>query len=69
MLAESFYEQLDIVFDKMYEKYGLTDDLIDHKQMLMQLYDKKNNYRTAHIFKDNKNFNFYIDEDGYVKSK
>jgi hypothetical protein len=69
MHTESFYEQLDVVFDKMYEKYGFTDDLIHHKQLLIALYDKENSYRTSHIFKETKVQQFYIDENGYIKSK
>ncbi len=69
MTGESFYEQLDIVFEKIYNKYGLTDNLINHKQLLIQFYEKENSYRTAHIFKDTCNKHYYIDENGYVKSK
>lgn len=68
MTVETFYEQIDIVFDRLYEKYGLTDELIQHKQDLLEIYDKENEYRCKHIMDKLKVRHFYIDENGYVKS-
>lgn len=61
----NFYEQLDIVFDKLYEKYGFEDNIIDYKQKLLKLYDLENEYRNHKV----NNIDVYIDENGYVKTK
>jgi hypothetical protein len=61
----NFYEQLDIIFDKLYEKYGFEDNIIDYKQKLLKLYDIENEYRNHKV----NNIDLYIDENGYVKTK
>jgi hypothetical protein len=61
----NFYEQLDIIFDKLYEKYGFEDNIIDYKQKLLKLYDIENEYRNHKVI----NIDLYIDENGYVKTK
>lgn len=61
----NFYQQLDIVFDKLYEKYGFEDNIIDYKQKLLKLYDLENEYRNHKV----NNIDVYIDENGYVKTK
>ncbi len=64
----NFYEQLDIVFNYLYEKYGLIDELIEHKQNLIHVYENERGYRSAAIGKLLKPKHFYIDENGYIKS-
>jgi hypothetical protein len=61
----NFYEQLDIVFDKLYEKYGFEDNIIDYKQKLLKLYDLENEYRNHKI----NDMEVYVDENGYIKTK
>jgi hypothetical protein len=65
----NFYEQLDIVFDKLIEKYGLTDELIECKGDLLHIYENEHKYRSAEISKALKVKHFYIDENGYVIQK
>lgn len=66
---ETFYEKIDDVFDKLYDNYGYTEDLIKHKQDLLEIYEKESSYRSDHIFKNIKSKKFYIDENGCIKSK
>ena len=66
--SENFYEQLDMVFDRLYEKLGLTDELIGYKNDLLHIYENENAYRCAHILKAIKPKHWYIDEAGYIKS-
>lgn len=65
----NFYEQLDIVFDKLYDKYGSTDELMGYKNDLIDIYENENSYRCAELLKYIKPKQFYIDENGYVKTK
>lgn len=66
--SESFYEQMDMVFDRLYEKYGLTDELIGYKSDLLHIYDNENAYRSAHILKLIKPKQWYVDETGCIRS-
>ena len=52
------------IFDKLYDKYGLNDDIIEFKNKLLILYNDENSYR---ITKRNPNKEIYVDENGYVK--
>ena len=65
----NFYEQLDIVFDKLYKKYGFNDELIGYKGDLLHIYENEHKYRSAEILKLIQPKHFYIDENGYVVSK
>lgn len=67
--SKNFYEQIDMVFDSLYEKYGFIDDIIQYKQDLLEIYENENSYRSADILKMIKPKNFYIDENGCIKSK
>ena len=66
--SESFYEQMDMVFDKLYEKFGLTDELMGYKNDLLHIYDNENAYKSAHILKLIKPKQWYIDETGCIRS-
>ena len=68
MSIESFYEQLDIIFDDLYRKHGLLDELIEYKDALINAYENEHSYRNIHL-KKNTEKQFYIDENGYIKSK
>lgn len=62
----NFYEQLDIVFDKLYEKHGLTQELMHFKSDLLYVYNNEQGWRSAEILKLIKPKRWYIDEKGYV---
>ena len=68
-VSTNFYQQIDALFDKLYEKFGFTDEIIEYKQILLRVYEKENHYRNAVKFKHIKPKEFYIDENGYIKSK
>jgi hypothetical protein len=60
----NFYEELDIVFDKLYEIYGLTDELINYKSNILVAYEKERGYRYAYTHISSKKI--FVDENGYV---
>ena len=64
----NFYEQLDIVFDKMYEKYGLNNELIQLKSCILSAYDEEYGYIYEHVYRSIRSRSVYIDENGYVKT-
>jgi hypothetical protein len=64
----NFYEVIDNVFDKLYEKYGFNDDIIQNKQDLLHVYENENSWRCAEIYKAIKPKHWYIDEKGCIKS-
>ena len=63
-----FYEQLDIVFDKLYEMYGFNDDIIQYKSNIITAYDKERGYRHEFVMKSVKQKHWYIDDQGYIRS-
>jgi hypothetical protein len=67
MPIESFYEQLDIIFDDLYSKHGLLDELIQYKDVLITAYEKEHSYHN--VYNTQKEKNWYIDENGCIKSK
>lgn len=67
--STNFYEQIDMVFDKLIEKYGLTNEIISYKDDLLDIYENENKYRSAEILKAIKVRHWIIDENGYIKSK
>jgi hypothetical protein len=64
-----FYEQIDMVFDRLIETYGLNDDIISYKGDLLDIYQNENKYKSAEILKAIKVRHWVIDENGYIKSK
>ncbi len=64
-----FYEMLDIIFDKLYEMHGLSDDIIDCKAEILRAYDKERGYRYEFIFRDVRNKQICVDENGYAYLK
>lgn len=63
----NFYEELDNIFDKLYELHGLTDELINHKSTILVAYEKERGYRYAHTNQSISCKKISIDENGYVK--
>ena len=57
---ENFYEHLNIIFDFLENKYGLTKELIIYKSKLIEVYNKKNYYNNY------KYSNITINENGYI---
>lgn len=66
--CDNFYEQLDMVFDKLVEKYGFEDSILHYKQSLLKIYENENSYKTEHISKSVKGKFYIIDKDGCIKS-
>jgi hypothetical protein len=64
----SFYEVIDTVFNKLYDKYGLTDEIIEMKEGLLHIYENENAYRSAEILKQIKPKHWFIDETGCIRS-
>lgn len=66
--SENFYEQMDMVFDRLYEKFGLTDELMGYKNDILHIYENENAYKSAHLLKLIKPKQWYIDETGCIRS-
>ena len=66
---DNFYEHIDIIFDNLYEKFGLTDELIKYKSQLLTSYKNTRPYQHTYIHKNNTEKHFYIDECGCIRSK
>lgn len=62
----NFYQQLDIVFDDLYAKYGHTDELFQHKNDLLYVYENERGWRAAEILKMIKPKHWRIDADGKI---
>lgn len=66
---ESFYDNIDSVFSKLCDIYGLNKDLVDAKHELIDMFENMNryNYNYGLLEKINKK-RFKIDNDGIIKS-
>jgi len=64
----NFYEQLDTVFDILYERYGFIDDIINLKSDLLYVYENENSWKSQALLKLIKPKQWYIDENGCIKS-
>lgn len=67
--STDFYQQIDMVFDRLIETYGLNDDIITYKSDLLDIYENENKYKSAAILKAIKVKHWIIDENGYIKAK
>jgi hypothetical protein len=63
----NFYEQLDIIFDRLYKAHDLDDELIAYKSEILTAYEKERGYRYEYIYRDVRDKKIYIDQNGYVK--
>jgi hypothetical protein len=63
----NFYEQLDIIFDRLYKAHDLDDELIAYKSEILTAYEKEHGYRYEYIYRDVRDKKICIDENGYVK--
>ena len=65
---DNFYEHIDIIFDSLYEKFGLTNELITYKSELLSYYENEKSYRHAFSYIKNTEKHFRIDENGCIRS-
>lgn len=64
----TFYEVLDDVFDALFKKEGeFSDELINYKSKLLDIYDNENTYRSKEIVKMLTPMHWYIDNQGCFK--
>ena len=63
----NFYEQLDIVFEKLYTKFGLSKDIIQLKEDLLYVYENENQWRCDDLLRAIKPKKWYVDSNGYVQ--
>lgn len=70
MTQNNCYEDLDSLFKKLYEKYGLDNDIIEVKQSVIKIIDNIINYeyKINDIAKDLKKRNYRINEFGIIIS-
>lgn len=59
----NYYEKIDEIFNKLYEKYNFDKFLFSKKKELLLFYDNENSYR----FKKCENINWFVDENGEIK--
>jgi len=59
-----FYEKLDDLFDKINEKIGIDDDLLIHKNSIIDAYEKERGDRVDYLLKLIKPKSFIINEKG-----
>lgn len=63
--SQNFYEVLDNVFDALFKKEGkISDDLLEYKSQLLDIYENEDKYKTKEIMKYLKPIHWYIDEKG-----
>lgn len=62
---DNFYEHIDIIFDNLYEKYGLSEELIKFKNQLLTVYEEN---KPRYNYIKPKKQHFQIDENGYIRS-
>lgn len=63
-----FYETIDSVFDNLYEKYGLSEELVECKEKILYAYENGDKCYTDALAKKLQVKNFMIDENGCVKA-
>jgi len=61
---DNFYEHIDIIFDNLYEKFGITDELVKYKSQLLSSYENEKGCP----YKNKSQKYFQIDKDGYIRS-
>jgi hypothetical protein len=71
MIECNYYEQLDCLFNKLYEKYGLEEDIISIKNDIIKIIDNLIDYDYKYsndITSQLKKRNYKIDENGFIVS-
>lgn len=72
MVKSNYYQELDYLFNNLYEKYGLNEDIICVKQNIIKIIDNLNDYdykvSNNDITKQLKKRSYKIDENGIIIS-
>lgn len=58
-----FYTMVDKIFDEIMEKYGMTEELINMKEQLIDVYQNEDKIKAKHIHNQIKPINFIINKD------
>ena len=64
-----FYQQIDIIFDNLFEKYGYTDELLEYKSKLIEVYESESYMIPQELMKKIQVRYFRIDKEGAISSK
>lgn len=65
---KNYYEDIDKIFDNLYDSYGLNKDLSESKKNIIELFENIHIYYDSEIPKKLMKKNFKIDEYGIIKS-
>lgn len=67
-MSNSFYEEIDSVFEVLYNKYGFDKELIFAKELIIKKFIYFNDNNGDNIVKNLKKKNFKINENGLIVS-
>jgi hypothetical protein len=67
-MTVDFYEEIDIIFEKLYDKYGFEDELISAKNTIIKHFIYINDNNGNNITTLLKKKHFSIDEKGRINS-
>lgn len=65
-MVNTFYEEIDNVFDILYNKYGFDRELIYAKELIIKKFIYFNDNNGNNIVNILKKKNFTINENGYI---
>ena len=65
-MSNTFYEEIDNVFDILYNKYGFDRELIYAKELIIKKFIYFNDNNGNNIVNILKKKNFTINENGYI---
>ena len=63
------FREIDNIFDKLFQKYGYTDELIEYKNTLIDVYESESYMIPSEIMKKIQVRNFEIDKEDAISSK
>jgi hypothetical protein len=64
-----FYQQIDIIFDNLFQKYGYTDELMEYKSTLIDVYESESYMIPKELMKKIQVRYFRVDKEGTISSK
>lgn len=64
-----FYQQIDIIFDNLFQKYGYTDELLEYKNKLIEVYESESYMIPNELMKKVQVRYFRMDKEGAISSK
>lgn len=67
-MTVDFYEEIDNIFEKLYDKYGFDEELIDAKNAILKHFIYINDNNGNNITTLLKKKNFSIDDKGRINS-